>query len=623
MNQEDLKVKLTEANKKYRAGEDSGLTDEQYDDLLSQVEDDAFKGAIGVEIEIDKVELPVPMGSMEKIKTNKEVEKWFTNIDDVVVSTPKYDGLALLLEYGMDGRFVRAMTRGNGTVGQDVTGHFRNHKLASINSGFKETTYIVGEAIMDKNTFLTKYSKDFKNGRNMVAGMLARKVTSIHIKDVSVMAFNVINTATDNMSKTQILDICNSHFNNPVNKTHVPFKVYNNLDTQAIEDIHNDRITYDKFEIDGYIIEACSKDIRTDLGTETNSLNPKFARAYKPAVEESIITTVLDIEWSTSKSGKLAPVVKLDPVELDGVTISNVTAYNAKFVADNNLRVGSSVKIIRSGSVIPKIIEVYSISNGRTDLPEQCPSCRSAVHFNETKVDLMCYNESCSAKSLKSVISFFTLLEIEYCKEGTIKTLFENGFNSVAKICTMSVDDFEPISGFGKPRAEKIINAIKEKLESGILLEDIQHASNLFNNLGSRKLKLLNEYRSSENKPSVDDIVKLEGFSEISAESYLEGFDQFWEFIKDIPVNIIEEEVKESGDDTLSDKVCVFTGVRDKEFQELLESKGATISSSVTKKTTTLIVKDVNSTSSKVKKARDMGIEIVEHLAFKESIING
>jgi DNA ligase (NAD+) len=620
MSENELQTKLDTANELYRRGEETGLSDKEYDNLLEQVIDEDYKSKVGVKIQIDKVELPRPMGSMEKVKTHEELYKWYNLIGGAVTCTPKFDGIALLVEYGMDGKFVRAMTRGDGVEGQDVTEHFKSNKLSHINSNFRERTLVVGEAIIAKDVFYAKYKDDFKNPRNMVAGLLSRKDTHPAIKDISFMVFDIENNETKDLSKNYRLSICNTNFNKKINKCSVPCVTASELTDDTLAKLDEMRSDYTDYEIDGIIVDIADNETRLSLGKETNSLNPKFARAYKPAVEESLISPVESITWTTSKSGKIAPVVQIEPIELDGVTITNVTAYNAKYIIDNGIRVGSAVRVIRSGAVIPKIIEVVSTGVQKMNVPTECPTCNTQLRFSDTNVDLMCVNEECSAQNYKKIVSFFETLKIENCKEGTIATLVEHGFNTVKKITEMELSDFDNIAGFGESRSSKIISAIRTRLDEGVTLELFQDASNLFTNLGSRKLELLNEYNTPDNIPTLEDIVKVDGFSDISANVYLENIDAFWKFADSINVNILTEVVPPASTE-LEGNVFVFSGFRSAELEADIESLGGKMGSSVSGKTTHLVVKDKTATTSKITKAEKLGINIWDQEDLNQNMI--
>ena len=365
--QEKLKQIVAEANEKYRRGEDSGLTDSQYDDMLEQIADEEFKNKVGAKVTVNKTELPVGMGSMSKLKEFTDMTKWFDKLEgstpsEKMIITPKYDGLALLVEF-VDGKFSRAITRGDGTVGQDVTEHYQNTKLSKVTLPYEGTVYVIGETIMSNQIFEDKYSTEYKNPRNLVSGIIGKKHVSEKIRDLHFLAFDLKFPEDGDTrfvcSKSERLNIINQDVNNFVNGYRVPF-----LETKknAISEnqLNMFKETVSEYNCDGVVIDVDDADLRNRLGLETNSLNPKFARAWKPQVEETAAAVITNIKWNTNKTGKITPVVEIAPVELGGVTISNVTAYNAAFVQDNELQVGTVVKLCRSGDVIPRLLEVIT-----------------------------------------------------------------------------------------------------------------------------------------------------------------------------------------------------------------------------------------------------------------------
>jgi NAD-dependent DNA ligase len=633
MDQENLKEILAEANRKYRNGEDSGLTDQEYDDLLERVTDQEFKSKVGIEVTINKTELPVGMGSMCKVKEYAELRKWLTKlnlhpVNERLIVTPKFDGLALLVEF-KNGKFSRAITRGDGAIGQDVTEHYKTTKLALLEIPFMEDTYFIGETIMSNPTFDSKYSKEYKNPRNLVAGIIGRKHIDEKLCDIDFLAFDVkFKGGTDESdyynesSKYWKLTKCNALINKPLNGFEVPFlsKTCSEISESELN-LFKESIT--DYACDGLVIDISKGELRKELGTETNSLNPKYARAWKPQVEETAAAVITDITWRPNKTGKITPVVQIAPVDLGGCTISNVTAYNAKFVQDNELQEGTTVLICRSGDVIPKILKVVSQPEDQlfNVVPKSCPSCSSDLKWNETNVDLHCENAGCSAKGLREVISFFSLLEVDSMGSGTIEQLWNEGYDSVEKILKMRLFEFQDLDRFGDRKAEKVYRSIHSKMQN-VKLNKLQHASNLFKGLGSRKLGELLKYNSKDNKPTLDEIVALDGFSKKSAESYLAGFDIFWEWVEKLPVTIdysipVEETVT---DGSFSGDVVVFTGFRSPDLEAKIKAEGGSMGSGINKKTTILVVKSKESTSSKMKKATDMGITVLSRTELEQKI---
>jgi DNA ligase (NAD+) len=567
------------------------------------------------------------MGSMNKLKELEELTKWFNKLDGVsesqkIVVTPKLDGLALLVEF-VNGKFNRAITRGDGNEGQDVTEHYKNTKLAYAKVPFEsETVYVIGETIMGNDTFTQKYADDYANPRNLVAGVIGRKHISETIKDISFIAFDIKFKNSDrSYNKNYRLNLCNKHINSYVNGYELPF-LEMSISQVSVNQLSQFKESIIEYHCDGLVIDINDKDICKLLGTETNSLNPKFARAWKPQDEETAAAVISTITWNTNKTGKVTPVVSIAPVELAGVTISKASAYNAKFVKDNDLQPGTVVLICRSGDVIPKILKVVEQPDQWVQsIPKCCSSCKSELTWSETNVDLMCSNSECTSKSLREIMCFFGILGVDNMGGGTITQLYEEGYDTVEKILKMRLFEFQDLDRFGNRKAEKVYNSIHAKMKN-IKLHKLQHASNLFKGLGSRKLELLLDYNSRDNKPKFEDIVSIEGFSKKSADSYLTGFDKFWDWVEKLPITIDSSKPVEHviTDGEFTDEVVVFTGFRSPDLEEKIKSEGGTMGSGVNKKTTILVVKDKESTSSKMRKAQELGITILSRKELEQKI---
>jgi DNA ligase (NAD+) len=218
---------------------------------------------------------------------------------------------------------------------------------------------------------------------------------------------------------------------------------------------------------------------------------------------------------------------------------------------------------------------------------------------------------------LKKIVAFFEILEADNVSEGVITQLWEAGYKTIKDVLNLTTGDLEKIDRFGKRKAQIVYNSIQKSV-SGVQLSKLQHATGIFKGLGSKKLVLLEDFTT---KPTVDQVMSIEGFAEVSAKSYIDSYDIFFEFIKDLPVTIVEKvEAAKVGTD-LEGKSFVFTGVRRKDLEEVIESRGGKIGGSVSKNTTHLVMKVVGSGSSKEKKAIELGVEVitVEQL---EKIVN-
>ena len=601
--------KIIEANNAYRQGKPI-ISDKQYDILIDELRsldpENELLNIVGHEIQDEsrKRKLPIPMASMNKVKTLDEINDWVRlkgiNPKQTVVITPKYDGLSLCV----DELTGESWTRGDGEYGQKSDEHYRligNH-LMNLPEPWPKAGgfhYTFGEVMMPKKVFINKYSQEFANPRNLVAGLLNSPDPREGLKDTVYIKYGAVLQkdfqGSGITTKSQILKGLNDG-----QEIKVPFEVI------SVEDLTHDHLSElfkswsQDFEIDGLIIEVDYLETQEQLGRETSSNNPCYARAYKsPDFEQVADTEIVGISWNISKQGYLKPTLHVNPVKLDGVTISNVTGNNARFVKDMGLGVSAKVKIKRSGMVIPIIYEVIEpVEFVMPDVPN--------IDWNENGVELVTLTETDEQK-FKQLVSFFEILETESFGEGVIKQLWDAGYKTVKDILNLDPRDLEKIDRFGKRKAIIVYNAIQKSTKE-VSLSKLQHATGIFRGLGSKKLALLEHFIT---KPTINQVLEIEGFADISAQSYINGYDEFFNFIKELPITIEEkkESIKISND--LDGMTFVFTGTRRSDLESLIESRGGKIGSGVSKVTTHLIMKEIGSGSSKEKKAIELGIKIM------------
>jgi len=610
---EKIVKELIQANEKYRQGNPI-MSDKEYDQLLEQLfeidpENDYFS-KIGIEVidETRKTRLPIPMASMNKIKSLEEIKDWqrlklIPNTVEIIC-TPKYDGLSLCKDEENNGD---AITRGDGVYGQKSNEHYEliGNKLYDIENDIDPFAPITfshsyGEVIMPKQVFLDKYSNDFANPRNLVAGLINSKSISESLKDCNFIKYGAIPSSKFRnhfITKQQILDELNNN-----QKVKVPYHVCGILDLSEELLISLFKEWSKEYEIDGIILEVNNLATQTSLGRETSTGNPVFARAFKhDSFEQRAESDVIGISWNISKQGLLKPIIHINPIKLDGVTVSNVTGNNARFVKDMGIGIGAKVVVKRSGMVIPKIVDVLETVEFIQPTIEGVE-----LDWNENGIELITLTETDDQK-LKKNISFFEILEADNVSEGVITQLWDAGYKTIKDILNLTTSDLEKIDRFGKRKSKIVYDSIQKSV-SNVQLSKLQHATGIFKGLGSKKLVLLEDFVI---KPTLDQVMKIEGFAEISAKTYIDSYDEFFDFIKDLPVTISEKvEVIKTGTD-LEGKQFVFTGVRRKELEEIIESRGGKIGGSVSKNTTHLVMKAIGSGSSKEKKAIELGVEVI------------
>ncbi len=595
---EQLKEQIIKANEAYRLGKPI-ISDSKYDQLVEELAmlspNDELLNKVGhvVSDETRKSKLPIEMASMNKIKSMEDIDDWCRlkgiSKSEYVVITPKFDGLSLCVNEMTN----EAWTRGDGEFGQKSNEHYsliQNH----LNLDEQSFSFTYGEVMMPKKVFVEKYSVDFANPRNLVAGLLNSKEPSESLKDCQFIKYGAI-CSKNFKTKQEILNELNS--GQDIKVQYYICQISDLNEDLLIQLFHQYSADY---EIDGLIIELNEIKLQKELGRETSSNNPCFARAFKhPSFEQSAETEVIGISWNISKQGYLKPTLHINPVRLDGVTVSNVTGNNARFVKDLGIGIGAKVVVKRSGMVIPIIADVI------TPVEFQMPNVPN-IDWNENGVELVTLFET-DEQQLKKIVAFFEILEADNVSEGVITQLWEAGYKTIKDILNLKKQDLEKIDRFGKRKAEIVYNSIQKSITS-VQLSKVQHATGIFKGLGSKKLALLEHFTS---KPTLDQVMSIEGFAEVSAKSYINSYDEYFDFVKDLPITI-EEKVKAVavGSD-LEGKQFVFTGIRRADLESVIESRGGKIGSGVSKNTSYLVMKAVGSGSSKEKKAIELGVEVI------------
>ena len=665
---DNLLILLLKYNKAYRNGE-SLINDSEFD-LLEDVyriyrPTDEYFDKIGYEISENdsrKRKLPIPMASMTKLHTIFELNKWVANKnikhDTLLIMTPKEDGSSIT----RNEQTLESYTRGDGEYGRLSTEHINLVEFENPNKILKPI-YTFGECIISKKRF-NNYKQQIinegvdippSNPRNTIAGLINNDVPNNNLKLASYIRYGVVTKDGTELSKIDQLEICNE-----LNAVKIPYKkVYiKDLTEEYLFDLYVEWSKY--FEIDGLIIDINDSELRQEIGRETGTNNPGYARAYKGSFETRKETTLISHKTNISKNGTLTIVGQIDPLELDGVMVSNVTLVNAKMVIDYGLFPGEKITIIRSGGVIPKVVKVngHDIPFGfqfetleeflqakqeliklrksellnTKQLITHCPFCNSGLDWDENNVNLVCNNSDCETKNFYKVLSFFKTLEVDNLGEPTIQLFFDNGYNTVKKILGLDINTLKTLDRIGDTKATYICNNIHSKLKN-VKLEKLQHASNLFGRLGSKKLLLINNYLF-DNKiinPTIDQLILVEGISEKLATEYLNNINKFELFVENIKQYVSIQSSKTAPNSkvvnsTLSNINAVFTGIRDKELEEFIIQHGGIVSDGLSKNTTHLIMKQIGSGSSKEVKAQGMKtshnkpIQIMEINEFKKDV---
>ena len=553
----------------------------------------------------------VRMESLQDAFSKDELREFSNRVEDTVsdvnyVVEPKIDGLSVSLEY-RDGVFLRGSTRGNGDVGEDVSGNLRVIHNIPLKLN-KSIPYIEvrGEVYMPKKSFervvdrqIINGEKPFKNPRNAAAGSLRQKDSSVAAsRGLDIFVFNIQQIeGVELSSHKESLDFIKELGFNTI----PTYKKVDNIE-DAIAEI--DRIGEARgsleYDIDGAVIKVDDFSQRDILGSTAKY--PKWAIAFKYPPEEKQ-TKLLDIEIAVGRTGVLTPTAILESVHLAGTTVSRATLHNQDFINEKGIAIGDVVTVRKAGDIIPEVLCVNEHnSNSVFKFPDVCPSCGEKVYRDEDEAAIRCINPECPAQLLRNLIHFCSrdAMDIEGLGPAIIETFVNEGM--IAKTYDIYNLDFNKIlslEGFKETSANNIIISVNNSKNND--LSKIIFALGI-RNIGAKAGKLLADYFKDIDlvmNASVDDILQIDGFGKIMAESVVEFFssDSTKELIaklKEAGVNMKSTNVVE--DTRFSGMTFVLTGtlptLKRAEASKIIESFGGKTSSSVSKKTTYVLAGD-------------------------------
>jgi NAD-dependent DNA ligase len=601
---DELQIIINHLNNLYYGKGQSPLPDNIYDllkDRLQELDpDNELLIKVGhIEHERNKVRLPYHMGSMDKIKPGDgKLLKWKKMYRGPYVLADKLDGVSALFTIKNNNKNL--YKRGSERLGTDITPLIPLIKDL-VDFDYNEELAIRGELVMSKKNF-KKYEKDYPTALSLVAGITNRKKVPANImRDIDFVVYEVLYPRT---TQSKQYDTVISFGFKTAN-----YIIINDLDDKILSNYFNKRREISEYKIDGIIVTD------DNLHEVNQEGNPEYAFAYKHLLEEQVKDVkVLDVEWNLSKHGYFKPTLILEPTELDKVIIKRVTAFNAKFIVDNKIGPGTIIKLTRSGGVIPYIVDI--VKSTKAKMPDY------DYKWNESKVDIYSTETDSKMIRIKKIVAFFKKLKIKYLEEKTVSKLINAGMETIADILNANIEDFEKVESFEKKMAKKVYNEIHSKLKD-IDMSTLIAGSGVFRGIGERKAKMiLKEYPniiySTESKQElIDKIINISGFEIKTAEQFVEGLNEFKNFVKTIPMITIKKPTGLIKNNKFKNMVIVFTGFRKKEWEKIIEEQGGKVTSSVSKNTNFLVTKDVEADSSKLNKARKLGISIMSIDDFK------
>jgi NAD-dependent DNA ligase len=606
LSEKELFILLKHLDNSYY-NDESIISDIEYDIMREYAEniypDNTYFHCIGSEISNnEKIKLPVFMGSMNKIKSeNNLIDNWIKKYKGNYVVSSKLDGVSGL--YVKKNNCEQLFTRGNGEYGRDISKFIPYFNLPKHDHDI----IIRGEFIMSKEIFDSKYKDKFSNSRNLISGIINKKLINETINDIDFVCYELIDPIMKPKEQLEKL----SELNYKIVEFSLFDIIHNEILTSYLLTLRNNY----KYKIDGLIITNNNIYERT-------AGNPEHSFAFKMITDNQIAeATVLDVLWTPSKNGYLKPRIQIKPVLIDNVSIQYLNGFNAYYIEQNKINTGTILQIIRSGDVIPHILNVVTSSyNGK--MPD-CP-----YKWTSSKIDIIIEDMENETLKLKQLTLFFKTLEVEDLSEKNVKKIMDSGNNTIEKIIQMKLINFLSIKGFQERMANKIYNGIHEKLNNATI-EQLMVGSNIFNRGTSiNKINLIFEVYPNLLEDNIDSqdkiikITKIKGMSLNSATQFIEKLPLFLDFLNKIlnetQLKKILSPIKKEiiSNHILYKKTIVMTGFRNQELTKKIENVGGVISNIITNKTFILITQNLNIINTKMREAKKINIPILSMEEF-------
>ena len=638
----------------YYVEDNPQISDTEYDTLYKQLEklekkypelilENSPTQRVGDRVldEFEKIRHKVPMLSLSNTFSTEDLKDFDSRIKKLIpdnkveyICELKIDGLAISINYE-NGKLVSAATRGDGTIGEDVTENIKT--IFSIPKVLKNSRSfeVRGEVYLPRKSFdLLNAEREknnevlFANPRNAAAGSLRQLDSKITAKRrLSAFIYSIVGDNTidsqENALNTAIT------YNLPVNPN---FKLCQNI-YEVIDYInywseHKNDLPYD---IDGIVIKVNSYATQEEIGYTQKS--PRWATAYK-FPEEELATKLLDVELSVGRTGIITPVAILDPIVISGSTVSKASLHNKDIIDELDIHIGDMVVVKKAGEIIPKVVRV--VKELRTEgtikytMPTTCPSCKEQTYIRENDPFTRCKNPDCPDQNIRKIIHFASreALNIEGLGDKVVATLYEQGLIShTIDLFSLDREKLISLERMGEKSVDNLLNAIEASKESS--LDKVIFALGILN-VGKKAGKILAEkYLNLSNfmNATLDELINLDDVGQITADSILDYLseDNNIRFINDliqIGMNPQYEVAEVNTNNIFAGKTVVLTGklveLTRNEAKDYLEKNGAKVTGSVTSKTDLVIAGD--KAGSKLVKAEQLGIQVINEEQFANMV---
>lgn len=645
----ELNALLEKASAAYYNTGDTIMTDAEYDKLYDELSAlEAETGVIlsgsrtqqvGYEVTsyLPKVKHPRKMLSLDKTKSRDDLREWLG--DHKGFLSWKLDGLTLCLYYD-NGKLTQAVSRGNGEVGEDMTANAKHIKGIPLQIPFKGHLALRGEALMSYSDFervnatLPEGVEPYKNPRNLASGTL-RSLDSkvVAERTVNFFAFALVSADgyEDNSVESRLNWLESQGFQRVYGVPVTADTLVENIDRFEREIVNND------FPSDGLVLTY--DDVAYGISLGETGHHPRNGMAFKWQ-DETADTVLREVIWSPSRTGLLNPIARFDTVELEGTSVSRASLHNINIMKKLNVAVGDTISVYKANMIIPTVLENKSFDTHGSDvvtpaLPDTCPACggKTEVKASDDGIEtLVCVNADCPAKHLGRFELFVSrdAMNIVGMATSTIESLVDIGLLREYSDFYRLKDHKEQIvslEGFGEKSYDLIVKAVEDSRVTE--LSRVLYSLGIPNIGRSASRLICGSYTTPEEleKLTAEELTALDGIGEVLANDYVKYFSdekhlkEYHDLLAELDIRAAE--VNESSG--ISGKIFVITGsvhiwANRNELKNFIEQNGGKVASAVSAKTDYLINNDVNSGSSKNKKAKELNIPILTEEAFKEMV---
>ena len=592
---------------------------------------------VGYEVvsELPKERHESPMLSLDKTKEVEELKNFVG--DQKVLMSWKMDGLTVVLTY-RDGKLYKAVTRGNGEVGEVITNNAKVFKNVPVQIAYQGELILRGEAVIGYHDFekineeIEDVDAKYKNPRNLCSGSVRQLNNQITAKrNVMFYAFTLVQADGVDFQNSRA---CQMEWLKSQGFTTVEYYM---VTRDTVEDEvakFSSKISENDFPSDGLVLTYDDIAYGRSLGRTAKFPRDSFAFKWQDEIRETVLR---EIEWSPSRTGLINPVAIFDPVELEGTTVSRASVHNISIMEELELGIGDRIEVYKANMIIPQIAENLTRS-GVKDIPCKCPVCQGETKIRQVgnAKALYCMNPECQAKHVKSFALFVSrdALNIEGLSEATLEKFISRGYiHTFADIFHLDQykEKIQKMEGFGEKSYKKLTESI-EKARTTTLPRVIYSLGIAGIGLANAKVicRELKYDVESLLKVSEEELNEIQGVGEVLAKAFVGYFadakhvENFRRLLNELTIpeeTVTKQQIFEGVNFVITGSVKHFANRG--EVKELIESLGGKVTGSVTSKTNYLINNDVTSTSSKNKKANELGIPIISEETFLELVNQG